>query len=73
MSRLYHKSSGPVAQLVASSTKEPGVASSIPAPHAFLQIDHEIISMVILLPTLRQEGLMSVSSENMRMIFWLNA
>ena len=30
----------------------PGVASSIPAqPHTFVEIDHEIISMVILLPS----------------------
>ena len=34
----------------ASLTADPGVASSIPAqPHTFVEIDHEIISMVILL------------------------
>ena len=34
-------------------TAIPGVASSIPArSHTFLEIDHEIISMVILLPSL---------------------
>ena len=33
-------------------TAEPGVASSIPArSHTFVEIDHEIISMVILLPS----------------------
>ena len=33
-------------------TADPGVASSIPArPHTFLEIDHEIISTVILLPS----------------------
>ena len=33
-------------------TADPGVASSIPAPsHTFVEIDHEIISMVILLPS----------------------
>ena len=34
----------------ASLTADPGVASSIPAPsHTFVEIDHEIISTVILL------------------------
>ena len=33
-------------------TADPGVVSSIPArSHTFLEIDHEIISMVILLPS----------------------
>ena len=33
-------------------TADPGVASSIPArPHTFVEIDHEIISTVILLPS----------------------
>ena len=33
-------------------TADPGVASSIPAQsHTFLEIDHEIISTVILLPS----------------------
>ena len=33
-------------------TAGPGVASSIPArSHSFVEIDHEIISTVILLPT----------------------
>ena len=36
----------------ASLTADPGVANSIPArPHTFVEIDHEIISMVILLPS----------------------
>ena len=35
----------------ASLTADPEVASLIPAPtHTFMEIDHEIISMVILLP-----------------------
>ena len=49
---------GHVAQLVtclakdASLTADPGVASSIPArSHTFVEIDHEIISTVILLPS----------------------
>ena len=33
-------------------TADPGVASSIPArSHSFVEIDHEIASMVILLPS----------------------
>ena len=36
----------------ASLTADPGVASLIPAgSHTFLEIDYEIISMVILLPS----------------------
>ena len=36
----------------ASLTADPGIASSIPArSHTFLEIDHEIISTVILLPS----------------------
>ena len=49
---------GRVAQLVtclvtdAKLTADPGVASSIPArSHTFVEIDHEIISTVILLPS----------------------
>ena len=49
---------GRVAQLVtcpdidACLTADPGVASSIPSrPHTFVEIDYEIISMVILLPS----------------------
>ena len=36
----------------ASLTADPGVASSIPVrSHIFVEIDHEMISMVILLPS----------------------
>ena len=49
---------GCVAQLVtclttdASLTADPGVASSIPVrSHTYVEIDHEIISTVILLPS----------------------
>ena len=49
---------GPVAQLVtclvtdAKLTADPGVESSIPVrSHTFVEIDHEIISTVILLPS----------------------
>ena len=61
MVQLFHTTfiivSGPVAQLVtclttdASLTADPGVASLIPAlSHTSVEIDHEIISTVILLP-----------------------
>ena len=55
---LTHQSPGRVAQSVtclatdACLTADPGVASSIPAwYHTFVEIDHEIISTVILLPS----------------------
>ena len=42
---------GHVAQLVLCLAAGPGVTSSIPAQsHTFMAIDHEIISMAILLP-----------------------
>ena len=56
--RLIFASPGRVAQSVtclatdACLTADPGVASSIPArSHTFVEIDHEIISTVILLPS----------------------
>ena len=58
ISHLYIVRPGRVAQSVtclatdANLTAGPGVASLIPAQsHTFLEIDHEIISMVILLPS----------------------
>ena len=55
---IPQKIPGRLAQLVtclatdASLTADPGVASSIPArSHIFVEIDHEIISTVILLPS----------------------
>ena len=43
-------------------TADPGVASSIPArSHTFVEIDHEIISTVILLPP----AFLSVTSESL--------
>ena len=49
-------------------TADPGVVRSIPAwSHTFVEIDHEIISTVIL------EGLMSVRNESMFMKYWLTA
>ena len=54
----HHSEPGQVAQsvtclaTVASLTADPGVLSSIPArSHTFVEIDREIISMVILLPS----------------------
>ena len=46
----------------ASLTADPGVASSIPArSHTFVEIDHEIISKVILFPTLNHSRRIVVS------------
>ena len=59
------------AQPVASPTADLGVESLIPArSHAFVEIDNEIISMVILLLPLIQEGLLSITRENMNTNFW---
>ena len=39
-------------KIMTSHSSDPGVASSIPArSHTFVEIDHEIISTVILLPS----------------------
>ena len=58
-------------------TADPGVASSIPArSHTFVEIDHEITSTVILLPSAEwiiQDGLLSVPSESMCTKYWLTA
>ena len=57
-SSLHYTKAWPVGQSVtclatdACLTADPGVASSIPARyHTFVEIDHEIISTVILLPS----------------------
>ena len=56
-------------------TADQGVASLILAwSHTFMEIDHEIISTVILLPSTEliiQEGLLSVTSESMYTKNWL--
>ena len=57
-------------------TADPGVVNLIPAlSHTFMEIDREIISMVILLPSrwIIQEGLLSVTSESMCTKYWLTA
>ena len=55
MTRIYaylKKKTGCVAQSVTCLTADPGVTSSIPArSHIFVEIDHEIISKAILLPS----------------------
>ena len=56
----------PVARLVVSLSADAGVTSSMLAlSHTFVEIDREIISMVILLLLLIQEGLLSVTSKSM--------
>ena len=49
-----------------SPTADPGIVSLIPArSHTFVEIDHQIISTVILLLPLIQEGLLSVTRGSM--------
>ena len=53
-----------IAQSVTSLTADPGVSSSILArSHIFLKVDHKIISTVILLLPLIQEGLSATSEK----------
>ena len=50
------------AQLVVSQTADPGVTSPISVqPLTFMEIDHELFSMVILFLPLTQEGLLLVT------------
>ena len=63
-----------LARSVTCLTADPGVAGLIPAPsNTFMEIDHEIISTVILLPSADSRGMLSVASESMCMKYWLNA
>ena len=49
---MLHSKPGRVAQSVTCLAADPGVASSIPVrSHTSVEIDHEIISTVILLPS----------------------
>ena len=59
----------------ANLTADPGVASSILSrSHTFLEIDHEIISTVILLSAESfKKGCLSVISESMCTKYWLTA
>ena len=57
-----------------SPTADPGAASSIPAQsHTFVEIDRELISMVIILFPLIQEGLLSFTSDCVCTKYWLMA
>ena len=57
-----------------SLTADPGVASLIPArSHTFVGIDYEIISTVILLPSIESFKKLSVTSESMCTKYWLTA
>ena len=68
------KQPGSVAQSVASPIAHPGVVSLILARlHTSVEIDHEILSMVILLLPLIQERLLSVTSKSMCTKYWLTA
>ena len=74
---IYNFSPGHVAQLVtclatdSRLTTDPGDASSIPArSHTFVEIYHEKISVVILLPSAES---FKNASENMCMKYWLTA
>ena len=56
---------GAIAQSVGSLTAGPGIASSIQARfHTFVEIDHSIISMIILLLPVIQEGLDDILNIN---------
>ena len=59
---------------IACTTADPGVMNWIPAlSFTFLVIDHEKISMVILLLPQIQEGLLSVTGKSMCTKYWLTA
>ena len=65
---------GPVVQSVACPTTDQGVASLMPArSHTFMEVDHEITYLVILLPSADSIGLLSVTSESMCTKYWLTA
>ena len=49
------------------------MSSLLARPHTFVGIDHEILSTVILVHPLIQEGLLSVTSESMCTEYWLKA
>ena len=67
----HYMGRGPIAQLVASLTADPGVRSLIPAcSHISVEVDQEIISMFFLLLPLIQDGL-SVTCKSMCRKYWL--
>ena len=86
MARFYMltelKSMDPVVQSVtclatdASLTADPGVLSLIPARcHTFVEIDHEIISMVILLPSAEsfKKGCCQLQVKYVHEVVWFTA
>ena len=57
-----------------SLISDPGLMSLILARfHTFVDIDHEIFSVFILLPLLIQDGLESVTSESLCIKYWLTS
>ena len=61
-------------QSVMSLIADPGVVRSILAwSHSFLEIDHEIFAMFILLVPLIQDGLVSITGESMCTKYWFTA
>ena len=71
MIRLNDILQGPVGQSITSPAADPGVGSLIQARfHIFVEIDHEMIYMVILLLPLIGDWL-SVTSENLCLKYWL--
>ena len=73
-STLFATEAFKIAQLVASQTADLVVESLILAQsHTFMEIDHKIVSTVILLLLLIQEGLLSVASKSMCTKCWLIA
>ena len=55
-------------------TADPGVVSSIPAwSHTFVEIDHEIISTLILLPLIHSRRVVVSYKESMCTNYWLTA
>ena len=66
---------GSILQLVASLTADPEVTRLILvlSHYTFIGIDHEIISKVILLLLLIQEGLLSVTSKSTYRKYWLSS
>ena len=58
-------------QSVASPIADPGESSILARSHTFMEIDHRIISTVILLLPLIQVGLLSVTRESVCTKYWL--
>ena len=72
---MSHSSlTGPCSAVGSNPLADSKVTSLIQAQsHTFVKIENEIISLVILLLLLIQEGLLSVASESMCTKYWLTA